>query len=168
MKTFQDILREFRQGSASEREKGGKFERLMRGYLLTSPIYAKTLKTVWMWHEFPFRSQFGGSDLGIDLVAQSYEGEFWAIQCKCYLDGTAIDKAEVDSFLSTSGKSFFTDARQVNFAHRLWISTTNKWGSNAEETILRQTPPVNRIGLYDLENDGVDWEKLAQGIFGDG
>lgn len=168
MKTFQDILREFRQGSASEREKGGKFERLMRGYLLTSPIYAKTLKTVWMWHDFPFRSQFGGSDLGIDLVAQSYEGEFWAIQCKCYLDGTAIDKAEVDSFLSTSGKSFFTDARQVNFAHRLWISTTNKWGPNAEETILNQTPAVNRIGLYDLENDGVDWEKLAQGIFGDG
>lgn len=167
MKTFQDILREFRQGSASEREKGGKFEKLMRGYLLTSPIYAKTLKTVWMWHDFPFRSQFGGSDLGIDLVAQSYEGDFWAIQCKCYLDGTAIDKAEVDSFLSTSGKSFRTDSRQVNFAHRLWISTTNKWGNNAEETILRQTPPVNRIGLYDLENDGVDWEKLAEGVFGD-
>lgn len=168
MKTFQDVLREFRQGSASEREKGGKFERLMQGYLLTSPIYAKTLKTVWMWHDFPFRSQFGGSDLGIDLVAQSYEGDFWAIQCKCYLDGTAIDKAEVDSFLSTSGKSFFTDARQVNFSHRLWISTTNKWGSNAEETILRQTPPVNRIGLNDLENDGVDWEKLSEGVFGDG
>ena len=47
------------------------------------------------------------------------------------------DKAEVDSFLSTSGKSFHTDARQVNFAHRLWISTTNKWGSNAEETGTR-------------------------------
>lgn len=168
MKTFQDILREFRQGSASEREKGGKFERLMRGYLLTSPIYAKTLKTVWMWHDFPFRSQFGGSDLGIDLVAQSYEGEWWAIQCKCYLDGTAIDKAEVDSFLSTSGKSFFTDSRQVNFAHRLWISTTNKWGTNAEQTIENQSPRVNRISLYDLENDAIDWEKLQQGIFGDG
>lgn len=167
MKTFQDILREFRQGSASEREKGGKFERLMRGYLLTSPIYAKTLKTVWMWHDFPFRSQFGGSDLGIDLVAQSYEGDFWAIQCKCYLDGTAIDKAEVDSFLSTSGKSFYTDARQVNFAHRLWISTTNKWGANAEQTIENQSPRVNRISLYDLENDGVDWEKIAEGVFGD-
>lgn len=108
MKTFQDILRDFRTGSATEREKGGKFERLMRGYLLSSPLYAKTLKTVWMWHDFPFRSQFGGSDLGIDLVAQSYEGEYWAIQCKCYLDGTTIDKAEVDSFLSTSGKTFLT------------------------------------------------------------
>ena len=168
MKTFHDILREFRQGSASEREKGGKFERLMKGYLLTSPIYAKTLKTVWMWHDFPYRSQFGGSDLGIDLVALSYEGEYWAVQCKCYLDGTAIDKAEVDSFLSTSGKTFITDTGEINFAHRLWISTTNKWGSNAEETILHQTPPVNRIGLYDLEEDGVDWEKIAEGVFGDG
>lgn len=168
MKTFQDILREFRQGSVTEREKGGKFERLMRGYLKSSPIYAKTLKEVWMWHDFPFRSQFGGSDLGIDLVAQSYDGEFWAVQCKCYLDGTIIDKAEVDSFLSTSGKSFITDSRQVSFAHRLWISTTNKWGANAEQTILNQTPPVNRVSLYDLENDVVDWEKLAEGVIGDG
>ena len=80
MKTFQQILRDFRVGSASEREKGGKFERLMRGYLLTSPTYATTMKTVWLWNEFPFRSQFGGSDLGIDLVAQTYENEFWAIQ----------------------------------------------------------------------------------------
>ena len=168
MKTFQDILREFRQGSASEREKGGKFERLMRGYLLTSPIYAKTLKTVWMWHDFPFKNQFGGSDLGIDLVAQEYNGDFWAIQCKCYLETSEINKAEVDSFLSTSGKSFTTYYRTVRFAHRLWISTTNKWGANAEQTISNQTPPVNRISLYDLERDNVDWEKLSEGIFGDG
>ncbi len=168
MKTFQDILREFRQGSQTEREKGGKFERLMKGYLLTSPMYAKTLKTVWLWGEFPFRSQFGGSDLGIDLVAQTYEGEYWAIQCKCYLPETAIDKAEVDSFISTSGKSFQTESRQVYFAHRLWISTTNKWGTNAEQTIENQTPPINRLSLYELENDAVDWEKIQEGVFGDG
>ena len=168
MKTFQQILRDFRVGSASEREKGGKFERLMRGYLLTSPTYATTMKTVWLWNEFPFRSQFGGSDLGIDLVAQTYENEFWAIQCKCYLEDTTIDKAEVDSFISTSGKSFYTDSRQVSFAHRLWISTTNKWGSNAEETIRNQSPAINRVSLYDLENEAVDWEKILEGAFGSG
>lgn len=168
MKTFQQILRDFRVGSASEREKGGKFERLMRGYLLTSPTYATTMKTVWLWNEFPFRSQFGGSDLGIDLVAQTYENEFWAIQCKCYLEDTTIDKAEVDSFISTSGKSFYTDSRQVSFAHRLWISTTNKWGSNAEETIRNQSPAINRVSLYDLENEAVDWEKILEGAFGEG
>lgn len=166
MKTFQDILRSFREGSITEREKGGKFEKLMMGYLLSSPMYAKILKQVWMWHDFPFRSQFGGSDLGIDLVGLSYDGEWYAIQCKCYLDGTIIDKPEVDSFISTSGKSFYTDARQVNFSHRLWISTTNKWGANAEQTIHNQTPEINRISLYDLENDAVDWEKIEEGVFG--
>ena len=166
MKTFQDILRNFREGSITEREKGGKFEKLMMGYLLSSPMYAKILKQVWMWHDFPFRSQFGGSDLGIDLVGLSYDGEWYAIQCKCYLDGTIIDKPEVDSFISTSGKSFYTDARQVNFSHRLWISTTNKWGANAEQTIHNQTPEINRISLYDLENDAVDWEKIEEGVFG--
>lgn len=85
MKTFQVILKGFREGSATEREKGGKFEKLMKGYLLTSPIYKTTIKTVWMWNEFPFRSQFGGSDLGIDLVALTYDGEYWSVQCKCYL-----------------------------------------------------------------------------------
>jgi predicted helicase len=167
MKTFQVILKGFREGSATEREKGGKFEKLMKGYLLTSPIYKTTIKTVWMWNEFPFRSQFGGSDLGIDLVALTYDGEYWSVQCKCYLETTEINKAEVDSFIATSGKTFRTDSRLVNFSHRLWISTTNKWGANAEQTIANQTPPVNRISLYDLENDAVDWEALEKGVFGD-
>lgn len=167
MKVFQDILRLFRQGSASERDKGGKFERLMKGYLLSSPLYAKTLRNVWMWNEFPFRGQFGGSDIGIDLVALSHEGEYWAIQCKCYLEDTYIDKAEVDSFIATSGKSFLTDEGQIRFSHRLWIATTNKWSTKAEETIENQFPSINRISLYDLENDAVDWDKLEQGIFGD-
>lgn len=168
MKTFQDILKKFREGSATEREKGGKFERLMQGYLKSTPYYKSIFKDVWMWNEFPFRSQFGGSDLGIDLVAYTYDEEFWAIQCKCYAETATIDKAEVDSFLSTSGKSFATDKRVVNFAHRLWISTTNKWGSNAEETIRHQSPSVQRLSLYQLENDYVDWEKIEKGVFGDG
>lgn len=122
MKTFQDILRSFREGSVTEREKGGKFEKLMKGYLLSSPIYANTLKTV-MWNEFPYRSQFGGSDLGIDLVARTFEGDYWAIQCKCYLETSEIDKAAVDSFLSTSGKTFVSDEGAVKFAHKSSITT---------------------------------------------
>lgn len=168
MRTFQDILKRFRENSASQREKGQKFESLMKAYLLSSPIYKSVIKNVWLWNEFPFRDQFGGSDLGIDLVAYTYDEEFWAIQCKCYSEDATIDKAEVDSFLSTSGKSFITDKRKINFAHRLWISTTNKWGSNAEETIKHQDPPVQIISLYHLENDNVDWGKIEKGLFGDG
>ena len=34
MKLFQDILKAFREQSITEKEKGGKFEQLMKGYLL--------------------------------------------------------------------------------------------------------------------------------------
>ncbi len=39
--TFLDILlAELRKKAYSERDKGGRFERLMRAYLLTDPLYA--------------------------------------------------------------------------------------------------------------------------------
>lgn len=37
--TFKDILRKFRTESFTEKEKGTKFERLMRSWLLTDPCY---------------------------------------------------------------------------------------------------------------------------------
>lgn len=54
----------------------------------------------------------------------------------------------------------------TGFVQRLWISTTNKWNSTAEQTIRNQNPPVTRLNLIDLENDDVDWNSLEQGIFG--
>lgn len=47
---------------------------------------------------FPGRKDFGGTDTGIDLVAKTELGDYWAIQCKCYAENTTIDKPAVDSF----------------------------------------------------------------------
>lgn len=167
--TFKEVIDKFRKTSFTEKEKGTRFERLMKQWLLTDPRY-NTLKYVWLWDEFPGRKDFGGSDIGIDLVAKSEEGEYWAIQCKCYQETATIDKKAVDSFIATSGKTFVdADTMQTAvFSHRLWISTTNHWGNNAEETIHNQIPPVNRIGLLDLEDSPVDWQKLLDGIEGKG
>nr|WP_274957343.1 hypothetical protein [Millionella massiliensis] len=77
-----------------------------------------------------------------------------------------MTKPEVDSFLSTSSKFFETDTGTTGFVHRLWISTTNKWNSTAEQTIRNLNPPVTRLNLIDLENDEVDWNSLEQEIFG--
>ena len=114
----------------------------------------------------PFHDQFGGKDTGIDLVARTVEGEYWAIQCKCYAADTFINKPDVDTFLATSGKRFETEFGMTGFAQRLWISTTNKWNSTAEQTIRNQNPPVTRLNLIDLENDDVNWSSLEQGLFG--
>ena len=111
---------------------------------------------------------FGGKDVGIDIVARTYDGDYWAIQCKCFEENATIDKGSVDSFLATSSREFTDDNMQtVRFAHRLWISTTNKWGSNAEEAIRNQSPPVSRLNLGDLEEAPIDWASLEKGITGE-
>lgn len=166
MSTFAQLLNKFRQDAFSERDKGYRFERLMQAYLKTTTLYANLFEEVWLWTEFPFHDQFGGKDTGIDLVARTVEGEYWAIQCKCYAANAFINKPDVDTFLSTSGKRFETESGMTGFVQRLWISTTNKWNSTAEQTIRNQNPPVTRLNLIDLENDDVDWNSLEQGIFG--
>ena len=166
--TFQSILGKFRRESYSEREKGARFERLMRDYLLTDPYYADRFKTVWLWIDFPYRAALGGQDTGIDIVALTMQGGYWAIQCKCYQESAVIGKSEVDGFLATAGRSFMDDSgRTKKFEHCLWISTTNNWGHNAEETIRNHIPAVSRLSLHHLQNSSVDWGKLARGLFGD-
>ena len=166
--SFQKILDKYRKVSFSEQDKGHRFERLMQAYLQTDPKYAHLFKTVWLWNEFPGRKDLGGGDTGIDLVALTNEGDYWAIQCKCFQADFLIDKPAVDSFLSTSSREFKNENHQTTrFAHRLWISTTNKWGPNATEAIRNQNPPVTRINLNDLIEAPVDWEKLEQGTHGE-
>jgi len=76
--TFIDILADIRKKATSEQDKGHRFERLMRAYLLTDPLYANSLETVWLWADFPFRNDFSGKDTGIDFVARTVAGDFWA------------------------------------------------------------------------------------------
>ena len=165
--SFPKLLEKFRKIAYSEKDKGERFERLMQTYLLTDPKYANRFKKVWLWNEFPGKNDLGGSDTGIDLVSLTLDGDYWAIQCKCYQENSIIDKPAVDSFLSTSSRKFKGEnLKTTGFSQRLWISTTNKWGVNATETIKNQNPPVSRINLYDLIEAPVDWNKLEQGITG--
>lgn len=161
--TFEKILEKYRKIATSEVDKGARFEVLMKNFLQTYQIYSGKFSEVWLWKDFPYCAEFGGKDLGIDIVAKTVDGEYWAAQCKCYAETTRIDKPAVDSFLATSSKIF--DVNKTFSAH-LWISTTNNWNNEAEITIKNQEPPVSRIGLQDLENAAVDWEKLDAGIIG--
>ena len=166
---FHSILDKYRKISFSERDKGDRFERLMQAYLKSDRLYADKFKHVWLWDEFPGKNDLGGQDTGIDLVALTFNNEYWAIQCKCIQDDSTIDKPAVDSFLSTSSRTFKDENQQtVEFSHRLWIETTGKkWGANAEEAINHQSPPVTRLNLHVLEDSAVDWKLLEKGIHGE-
>ena len=57
--SFDQIIQKYRDESYSERNKGDRFEKLMKAYLLTKPVYKSVLSDVWLWSEFPYREQFG-------------------------------------------------------------------------------------------------------------
>ena len=46
--SFKSILEKYRKISFSEKDKGERFERLMKAYLLTDPKYAYKFKKVWL------------------------------------------------------------------------------------------------------------------------
>lgn len=164
-----EILTEIRQKSQTEKEKGTDFERLMKLWFQTDPRYSN-LEKVWLWEEFPARKDFGGKDLGIDLVARTEYGDYWAIQCKCYAEDATIDKAAVDSFLANASRTFSDPEtlQTTEFSNLVWVQTSRKhWGANAETAIQGLSKPFNRISLHELEISTVDWRKLREGLYGE-
>ncbi|SON59136.1 hypothetical protein MSIMFI_00618 [Mycobacterium simulans] len=93
---------------------------------------------VWRWIDWPGRQ--GKPDTGIDLVARERDtGNYTAVQCKFYEPTHMLSKADIDSFFTASGKTGFTN--------RVIISTTDRWGKNAEDALADQLIPVQRIGM---------------------
>lgn len=82
--SWADLQRKLRD--VSEKQKGDVFEELVKAYLLLEPEYAGKLKHVWLSREVPQviakKLKLPATDQGIDLVAETNDGEFWAVQCK--------------------------------------------------------------------------------------
>ena len=163
---IREVLESIRASALSEQEKGRRFEKLIKAWFMTDPTYASALDAVWLWEQFPARKQFGGGDLGIDLVARTKDGEYWAIQCKFYKENANIDKGMVDSFISNSSRKFddpISGKEGIEFAARYWVSTTENFNANALEIIQNQAIPVHRISLEMLASSQVDWQALLDG-----
>lgn len=148
--TLENILAQFREDARSNRDLGDRFERLMVRYFELDPIYADRFSSVWMWNEWPDKGDVG--DVGIDLVAcERATGDYCAIQCKFYLPEHTLSKADLDSFFTALGKPAFSNG--------LIVSTTDRWGKNADDA-LTQTKPVTRLSIHDLVASPIDWSKF--------
>ena len=163
---LKDILKELGESSHSFRDKGTRFEWLIKNWFLTTKLYSDNIKEIWLWNEFPYKNQFGGSDSGVDLVIHNQEDEYIAIQCKFYKQNSEISKSDVDTFISTSAKLFEVNGVKKKFSSRIFISTTNNWSKKASELIENQEIPVIRISLNELEDSDVDWSKIYLGKLG--
>lgn len=149
------LLDEYRARAKSEREKGTLFEELTRQFLLHDARFAHQFKEIYLWSEWPERRT---GDTGIDLVAIPVDQNAGpvAIQCKFYALGHRIQKADIDSFLSASGKE--------PFGRRIVVDTSGApWGKNAQDAIEGQQIPVSRITLADLRDSDIDWRTYSLG-----
>ncbi|MDR1393605.1 MAG: DEAD/DEAH box helicase family protein [Bifidobacteriaceae bacterium] len=150
--TVEELLAGLSSSATSERDKGDKFERLVKRFLTVDAAWARRFSEVYLWSEWPDRA--GQPDRGIDLVAVEREtGALVAVQCKFYAPDHYLAKSDIDSFLSESGKH--------PFAARLVVSTTDRWNSAAEAAIRGQQIPVSRIGLSDLVASSIDWSQFS-------
>ena len=125
---FQSVLNHIRERARSEYRKGELFEQLMQKYFTEDPDYKDQFSEVYLWKQWAeLSTDFDGTDIGVDLVAQKHNGGFCAIQCKCYEETTRISKPAIDSFISASASEIFTS--------RILVNTGGELGENALRTI---------------------------------
>ncbi|XDD52549.1 DEAD/DEAH box helicase (plasmid) [Leptospira sp. WS92.C1] len=147
------ILQSFGINALTQREKGTYFEELVKAYLKNEPTYKDYYSDVWMYSDWADLQKIDKRDTGIDLVAKTHGTEdYHAIQCKFYSPEYRIQKSDIDSFFTASGKKPFT--------HRIIVATTNNWSEHAEDALRGQTIPVTKIDLFDLEKSSIDWSRF--------
>src|SRR5262245_50295980 len=91
----------------SKKEKGDCYETLTEYFLRLDPKYATLLKNVWPQRKVPANIReylnLPNPDEGIDLVAETKDGQYWAIQCK-YLedDYSSLGRDDLSTFFDQS------------------------------------------------------------------
>lgn len=148
--TFDNLVAQINDISETQRDRGTYFEYLVRAYFQNEPTYKNEFKSVWMLADVPEKYGIPKTDIGVDLVAEKFTGELVAIQAKFY--DHAIQKSNIDSFLGELGKDCYESG--------IIVASTDKWGKNAEKALADRSDVI-RIGLSDLRNSRIDWNKYS-------
>ena len=132
--------------------RGRPFELVVRHYLKSDPAYRTKLRQVWLLSDVPEaihqRLNLPHPDQGIDLIAETHAGEFWAIQAKYRTDAEAsLTHRELATFTSLA----FTVCRGISYG--LVCTTTDR--------IPRILTGLSNLG--DLTNEA--WTALDQKFF---
>jgi predicted helicase len=153
MTALRRILDKFKKDSTNTVEQGAKFEKLTKFFLENDNRYKDRFSKVWLWKHFPENE--GKVDTGIDIVAkEKFSDGYCAIQSKFFDEKTRVEKDNIDSFFTASGKKIYTS--------RLIFVTSNNWTSHAEDALKDQKIPINRISLEDMEDGSIDWEQFDE------
>ncbi|MDR0751831.1 MAG: DEAD/DEAH box helicase family protein [Christensenellaceae bacterium] len=156
------------EGNLDEKKLGNAFETMVMGFIATDPIRRTGITEICLWKDFPQRHALSrGQDTGIDIVAKTKNDEYIAIQCKCYKKENTVTLNDISNLFALASRDFYVNDIKYSFAYSIVVASTDKWSPHAENAFQNQNPPAIKISLTDLENSGVDWEKIYKGIKGE-
>jgi len=145
---FRASLKDF-----SKKDKGDCFESLTKYFLSLDPKYATLLKNVWPLRKVPANIRtylnLPDPDEGIDLLAETKGGQYWAIQCK-YLEDErgSLGRHSLSTFFDLS----FNLCKHINFC---LVCTT------ADRFSYKLARYGERLGLC----SGETWRSHDDGFF---
>jgi predicted helicase len=127
-RSWKDLNKILESYTKSNRSKlaGDVFEYLTKLYLQTAPQYKSKLKKVYLEKEVPSslrkKLNLPDTDEGIDLIAETNDKEYWAIQCK--YRSNSNETLTIKEDLSTFNNLAFTHCK--NITHGIVCATVNK------------------------------------------
>ena len=124
----------------------------MKTYLQQDALWGERFSDVWLWTEWPGRDG-RGTPASTWSPGRPRPGLLWAVQAKFYDPEHRLEKGDIDSFFTASGKA--------PFAARMLVSTTDHWSAKAEQALDDQQIPVTRVRLLDLADSTIDWSTYA-------
>ena len=108
--TVQQVIDEFRTTYYTNVERAEAFEKLIVAYFRLDPTLAAEYDLVERWPNWNHNE--GTPDSGIDLVARTAAtGECTAVQCKFFDPKHSLQKGDIDSFFTASGRFWDGEAR---------------------------------------------------------
>ena len=151
MVTFDEILDKIRretEGPENTRERGTRFELLMKRFFETDSIQKNQFKKVQMWKDYSGID--GDIDKGIDLVGTYHDGYECAIQCKCWNDGATLNYKDVaTTYADMAGREKMTRA--------VIVFTGQTIGSNASKHFHKTGTTV--LMKDQLRESPIDWSE---------
>ena len=133
-------------------DKGIAFERLTQFYLETAPEYRTKLQHVWLLRDVPadIRRQLnlpGPRDEGIDLIARTRQGKYWAIQAKF--------RSERDQPLSRRALGTFTSLA-FNTCNDIALAVVAHTATKpvSKRHLMRNTVEIGFNRWQSLDDDG--------------
>ena len=127
-KSWKDLDRTIKKLIKHKKAKlaGSIFEHLTKLFLQVSPEYKTKLSKVYLLNEVPNnlkkKLKLPNTDEGIDLIAETFDKEYWAIQCKYRSNITETLKVKGD--LATFNNLAFTVCK--NISHGIVCTTVNR------------------------------------------